>query len=228
VLTLYELSGKNDERFSPFCWRARFAIAHKELEAAYVPVRFTDKQTIAFSGQERVPVLVDGNTTVSDSWKIACYLEQSYPDRPSLFGGKEARALTRFIDLWATQTLFPPLVRMVLVDVLEHLDNEDANYIRQSREQQLGMTWDALRAERHEHKPVFQQHLALLRRQLRRQPFLAGSAPAYVDYSVFGLLQWARMISDYPLFDAKDNVQEWYGQMAARADRIAAAIGKAT
>lgn len=196
MLTLYELSGKNDERFSPFCWRARFALAHKKLDASYVPVRFTGKQAIAFSGQERVPVLVDGTTIIADSWNIANHLELAYPDRPSLFRGDEARTLTRFVDLWATQTLFPPLVRLVLVDVLEHLDTEDAIYIRESREKQLGAAWETLRKERDEHRPAFRQQLALLRRQLLRQPFLAGTEPAYADYSVFALFQWARMISD--------------------------------
>jgi glutathione S-transferase len=226
VLTLYELSGKNDERFSPFCWRARFALAHMGLEANYIPVRFTDKQTIAFSGQQRVPVLVNDGTTIADSWKIACHLEQKYPNRPRLFGGNEARTLARFVDLWATQTLFPPLVRMVLVDVLEHLDAEDATYIRESREKQLGVTWKTLCVEREQHRPEFRQNLALLRRQVRRQGFLAGATPGYVDYSVFGLFQWARMISDYPLLDASDDLQTWHGEMARRADGIAATIGR--
>ena len=228
MVTLYELSGKDDQRFSPFCWRVRFALAHKGLDASYVPVRFTDKRVIAFSGQERVPVLVDGGTIIFDSWKIACHLEDTHSGRPSLFGGAEARTLTRFIDLWATQTLFPPLVRMVLPDVLEHLDAEDATYIRESREKQLGMAWEALRDKRDEHKPAFRQHLALLRRQLRRQPYLAGLAPAYVDYSVFGLFQWARMISDYPLLDTQDELLSWYSHMAARADEIDVKIGKTT
>jgi glutathione S-transferase len=32
-------------------------------------------------------VLVDGETAITDSWHIACYLDEAYPDRPSLFGG---------------------------------------------------------------------------------------------------------------------------------------------
>jgi glutathione S-transferase len=225
VLTLFELSGKDDRRFSPFCWRARFAMAHKGLDAAYRPVRFTEKQIIAFSGQERVPVLVDGDATVCDSWNIAIHLEQAYPERPSLFGGDEAQSLSRFIDLWSTQTFFPPLVRLVLVDVLDHLDEEDARYIRQSREKQLGVSWETLRSERDQRRPAFLQQLGLLRRQLRRQPFLAGTTPAYADYSVFGLFQWARMISTYPLLDAQDDLQDWYGRMASLADEVAGKIG---
>src|SRR5207249_3677528 len=103
-LVLYELSAKGDRRFSPFCWKARMALAHKKLTPDYVPVRFTDMATIAFSGQDRVPVLVDHSVTVADSWNIASYLEATYPSGPSLFGGEAGRNLTRFVDLWSTRT----------------------------------------------------------------------------------------------------------------------------
>ena len=49
-------------RFSPFCWRAKLALAHKGLAVETVPWRFTDKAAIAFSGQKRVPVIRDGDT----------------------------------------------------------------------------------------------------------------------------------------------------------------------
>ena len=97
TIKLYELAGAEDNRrFSPYCWRIRFALEHKQLEFETVACRFTDKHVIAFSGQDKVPVLVDGDEIVSDSWAIACYLEQTYPDRPSLFGGPAGQALSRF------------------------------------------------------------------------------------------------------------------------------------
>ena len=37
--------------------------------------------------QPQVPVIVDGKTSMGDFWKIAKYLEATYPDKPSLFGG---------------------------------------------------------------------------------------------------------------------------------------------
>ena len=51
---------------------------------------FQDSEKIAFSGQGKVPVIVDKNKDgkwVNDSWAIAKYLEATYPDRPSLFNG---------------------------------------------------------------------------------------------------------------------------------------------
>ena len=66
TIQLYELAGKDDRRFSPYCWRARMALEHKGLDYETVPVRFTDKDLIAFSGQERIPVVRDGDNVVSD------------------------------------------------------------------------------------------------------------------------------------------------------------------
>jgi glutathione S-transferase len=73
--------------------------AHKELPVETIPWRFTDKEMIAFSGQGRVPVLVDAGTSLAGSWTIANYLEQNYPDR-SLFDGPVGTALTRFVESW--------------------------------------------------------------------------------------------------------------------------------
>lgn len=65
----YDLAGADPERrFSPFCWRTKLALAHKGLPVETIPWRFTDKDVIAFSSQGRVPVLVDGDKTVFDSW----------------------------------------------------------------------------------------------------------------------------------------------------------------
>jgi glutaredoxin len=58
---LYDLAGAEPERrFSPYCWRAKLALIHKGLPFDTIPWRFNEKKAIAFSGQGRVPVLVDG------------------------------------------------------------------------------------------------------------------------------------------------------------------------
>src|SRR3546814_1325539 len=98
--TLYELVGAEDRRFSPYCWRIRMALAHKGLDAELEPCRFTEKHKLAFSGQKLVPVLVDGERVVNDSWAIACYLDEAYPDAPSLLGGPIGRGTARFLNLW--------------------------------------------------------------------------------------------------------------------------------
>ena len=84
-IRLYDLAGdEDDRRFSPHCWRVKMALAHKGLEFEALPWRFTEKSAIAFSGQGAVPVLIDGEHTVVDSWRIALYLDEAYLDRPKL------------------------------------------------------------------------------------------------------------------------------------------------
>src|ERR1700719_2913039 len=102
ALQLYDLAGAESERrFSPYCWRIKLALMHKGLPFDTIPWRFTEKNAIAFSGQGRVPVLIDGDQVVFDSWTIANYLEARYPDCPSLFRGDGGRAVTRFVNVWA-------------------------------------------------------------------------------------------------------------------------------
>jgi hypothetical protein len=109
TIKLYELAGAEDNRrFSPYCWRIRFALEHKQLEFETVACRFTDNNVIAFSGQNKVPVLVDGNEVVSDSWAIACHLEQTYPDRPSLSADRLGTPCHAFTSIGRTQRCMAP------------------------------------------------------------------------------------------------------------------------
>src|SRR5215813_8215984 len=78
TLKLFELVGTDQTRpFSPYCWRTRMALAHKGLSAETIPWCFTEKNAIVPHGSEKVPVLLDGDTAVVDSWTIANYLEDT-------------------------------------------------------------------------------------------------------------------------------------------------------
>ena len=137
-LQLYDLAGAEpDRRFSPYCWRTKLALMHKGLAFDTVPWRFTDKDAIAFSGQGRVPVIIDGDHVVFDSWTIATYLEDAYPDRPSLFGGAEGRAVTRFVNAWADGVLVGGIARLIVTDILTQLHEKDRAYFRETREKRF-------------------------------------------------------------------------------------------
>jgi glutathione S-transferase len=104
-IIMHDLAGADPElRFSPYCWRVRFALAHKGLPVETIPWRFTEKEALGFSGQGRVPVIQDGGRAVSDSWSIAEYLEETVPT-PTLFGGPVGRAHAAFLNAWADSVL---------------------------------------------------------------------------------------------------------------------------
>src|ERR1700757_3214400 len=171
-LHLYDLAGAQVERrFSPYCWRAKLALAHKGLAFDTIPWHFTDKEAIAFSGQGRVPVLVDGDRIVFDSWTIATYLEDAYPDRPSLFRGDGGRAATRFINAWTDTVVNGGIARVIITDIFAVLDEKDRSYFRETREKRFGATLGAIAADRDTRVVEFRQSLEPLRAVLSTQPY---------------------------------------------------------
>lgn len=214
AIRFYDLAGADEaRRFSPYCWRTHLSLKHKGLDFATIPWRFTDKDAIAFSGQGLVPVLVDGDRTVHDSWSIAEYLEERYPQAPSLFGGPHGRHFARFAKHWTETALLAPLMRILAKDIVERLHPKDREYFRTSREKRLGTTLEAFSSERDQARELFRQALLPMRRLVGEQPFLSGSAPALADYIVFGAFQWARGTSSYPLLAEGDPVAAWRERM---------------
>jgi glutathione S-transferase len=211
---LFELAGADPARlFSPYCWRARFALAHKELRAETVPWRFAERSAIAPHGAEKVPVLIDGDRAVPDSWAIAEYLEDAYPDRPSLFGGPPGRELARFINAWSDAVLVPGIARLIVADIVNVLHPGDIAYFRATREKRFGMPLAQVQADRDRVVESFRRDLQPLRMVLRTQPFLCGAAPMQADAIAFSAFQWARCTSPFPLLAEDDPVVAWRTRM---------------
>lgn len=211
---LFDLAaGEENRRFSPYCWRTKLALAHKGLDYETRPWRFSEKEALAFAGVERVPVLVDGDHVVSDSFAIALDLDQRYPHAPALFDGEQARHLARFVNGWADAALGPPLLRTVVMDIWRHVHQSDRDYFRDSREKRLGQTLEAIESEQPRHLADFRAQLLPMNLALRQSPFLCGDAPAYADYCVMGTFMWARSISSISLIDPADPVHAWRERM---------------
>ena len=212
--TLYDLAGAEDNRrFSPYCWRAKMALAHKGLAYETVPWRFTEKEAIAFSSQGLVPVLVDGEHVVTDSWTICQYLDSTYPDRPALADGPQAWAYASFIRNWTERSLQAALAPLVYLDILAHVHPKDREYFRTSREARIGTTLEAFAADRPAHLEKLRKVLDPLKATLAAQAFLGGVAPGLADYIVFGAFQWARCISPLQLLEVQNPIHAWRERM---------------
>ncbi len=214
AIRLWELAGAEDDRlFSPYCWRTRMALAHKGLKAQTVPWRFTEKDAIAFSGQERVPVMMDGEREVHDSWDIALYLDRAYADRPSLFEGPQARAVALVFRHWCELHVHATVLRVIVGDLFASLHEKDKAYFRASREKRFGRTLEEMGAASRDALPELRGALAPVRASLAAQPFVSGAAPAYPDYILFGAFQWARAVSPIRLLEPDDPVYAWRERM---------------
>jgi glutathione S-transferase len=240
AIEMYDLAGADASlRFSPYCWRTRLALVHKGLAVQTIPWRFTETDALAFSGQGRVPVIRDGDRVMADSWSIAEYLEDTYPDRPSLFGGATGRAHARFINAWADSVVLGAIARLIVRDVLDVVDPKDRGYFRESREARFGMTLEAVQEGRDARVAEFRALLTPARLVLGRRPsgssalghaWLGGETPTYADYILFGTLQWPRCASRFEVLAEDDPVAEWrermldlFDGMGRRAPRAAAA-----
>jgi glutathione S-transferase len=213
-LTVYDLAGAQDDcRFSPYCWRVRLALAHKGLEAEFLPWRFTEKERLVFSGQDRVPVLVDGETVVSDSWAIMTYLDEAYPERP-LFDTAQARAEATFLKYWAEMVLQPALAPLVLNDIYRAIHEKDRNYFRTSREKAFGCRLEDLPGDATARLKTVRQVLAPLRRTLGGQPFLGGAAPSGADFLPYGAFQWVAVVSGTTFLEPDDPITAWRQRVA--------------
>lgn len=222
-IVLYDLKGKDGLRYSPYGWRVRYALAHKGITPEDVAVGFTEKEKVAFSGQPLVPVIVDkanGGKVVFDSFQIACYLDDTYPEKP-LFGSAAARGAARFIGNWVGTTMFPQIGPMIMGDIIKRVRDQDQGYFRESREKRYGATLEKLQEGREARLPAFRASLEPLRLLLKQQSFVCGDAPAYADYTLFGSFQWPGNASDFQFLAEDDPIYAWRERMAGLYDCLA-------
>ena len=223
-LKLYEVAGEDVAfRPSPYCWRTRMALAHKGLAFEPVPWRAVEKDRIAKSGGGTVPVLVDGNRWIRESWDIALHLEAAYADAPALFDGEGDRTKARFIDAWTTNLVHPLIAQAVLLDQFPLLAAKDRAYYRARTKRKFGITIEDLCRDPDGAIARLRDTLAPLQQTLTHDAYLGGSRPRYGDYIVFGAFQWARVVSRRRLVDDDSPLHRWFQDLLATFDGFAAA-----
>ena len=212
-LKLFELAGESDDhRFSPFCWRVRMALAHKNLDYTTQVWRFFEKEKIAHSGQGAVPVLETENDVLSDSWTIAEYLEAAYPDRAPLFNSR-SRLDTKFIKHWSESTLGLCLLRLVIPTLIASLHPDDRQYWRTTREKRIGSPLEKITLPPKQALEGISKTLSPVRKLLKSEPYLGGENPLFSDYMVFGALQWARLTTPHEILPKTDPVHAWFNRL---------------
>ncbi|MEQ8734477.1 MAG: glutathione S-transferase N-terminal domain-containing protein [Rhodospirillaceae bacterium] len=217
TIKLYDLADAEGRRFSSNCWRVQFALAHKGLSYETVPTRFTDISNVGNGSHKTIPVIEDGGTEVCDSWVIANYLDETYPDSPSLFGpeGRSGSGYTfsQFLQQWSLRAISFPLLHVIIKDIYDRLDPADQPYFRESREKRFGQTLEQMVENREATLDAFRGGLSPLRACLQDQPFLSGSAPYYPDYIITAALLWPRAMTPVKVLDDDDVLVPWFSRM---------------
>ena len=102
----------------------------------------------------------------------------------------------------------PILARLLLPSIHALIHEKDRDYLRATREKRFGPL-EELPAGYAAQIEALRAALQPLRLTLARQPYLAGDAPAYADYAVFGMFMWARCTSAQELLAPDDAVHAW-------------------
>jgi len=166
-ITLYYVSG------SPFSWKVWLALEHKRVGYATESLSRDrgDLSAPAFARlnpRRRVPVLRDGELVLYESNAIVEYLQDAYPDGPSLWPTDvRDRAFARRFAGEADAYLYP-VVRQLAEEIL--FDPRRSPDVAR-----VGRALGGLEAE-----------LAILQPAMRG-PFVAGDGPSVADYALYPL-----------------------------------------
>lgn len=210
MIQLYDLATKYPNiRFSPFCWRIKYALAHKQLPWKEIPIKaLTEKDLLPTPNEGKVPVIVDDDTVVFDSWDIALYLEEKYPHH-LLFDGDESRAQSLFVKHWTETVLHVLVSRMGILDFYETQNKADQKVFRETRENRFGVSLEEWGRDPEGARIEFLKALEPLRQTVRSQNFLGGRTPNFSDYIMVGIFQWMRCGSRLKVFEESDDVFDY-------------------
>jgi len=167
MLTLYRVPHSTNVE------RVALALAHKKLAAESIVVPYDDRaQVRRVSGQDLVPVLVDGGRVVIDSMTIVRYLEERDPGTPRLYPADPARRAEcdLFIE-WFNE-------------VYKHAPNAIDDELDRPEEQRDARRVAALGAR-------MQAHLGLFERLLAGRDYLLGDQLSAADIAAFPCVKYA-------------------------------------
>ncbi|MEP4889346.1 MAG: glutathione S-transferase N-terminal domain-containing protein [Aliiglaciecola sp.] len=211
TITLYELSGADRNlRFAPHCWKSKLALHHKQVNFKTEPVWFTEKEKFAVSEQPLLPVVTDSDKVISDSWEIAQYLEDTYPQNPSLFANDEAKVQAESFHQWVSTVLSKHIPGIIILDLFNIIADQDKEYFRTTREARLGTSLEEFAATPEKHIQGLQTELQYARELLASQRYFGGEIPDYRDICLLGTFLWIASSGTTDFLEKDDIIYAWY------------------
>ena len=209
MLKLFDLSGKNDLRFSPPCWNVKLCLILNNIDFLTLPVRFTDKDKIAFSKQKLVPILDYKEGFVSDSWNIINWLNENYPEK-KIFINNSSKNFSYFLYLWTSRQLLPILFKIIAHEIPNVLEGDDIDYYIKTREERINGPITKFVPFVSSSIEKFRKLIDPIRKIIIDNNYISGKKPGIEDCIFFGNLKWVDVCSPCNLLDDEDPVYQWY------------------
>ena len=209
MLTLYDLSGKNDLRFSPPCWNIKLCLIQNDIQFKTIPVRFTDKDKIAFSKQKLVPILDYKDGFVCDSWNIINWLNENYPHK-KIFQNISSKNFSYFLYLWTSRQLLPILFKIIAHEIPNVLEGDDIDYYIKTREERINGPITKFVPFVSSYIAEFRKLIDPIRKIIIDNGYISGENPGIEDCIFFGNFKWVDVCSPCNLLENEDPVYQWY------------------
>lgn len=168
---------------SPFSEKLRRVLVHKGLKWNPIDCHYEDKTNLLkiTSGKwTRVPVLEWNGEVVWNSADIIKWIDQKVPARRVIPEG--LLGLCEIIDQWADNTLFTPILLLVIPDLLDAAG--DAN-LRANREKLIGMSSAQMRAGAVGYREQLLAYARMIDTQLQGKDFFLGGGFTMADASLY-------------------------------------------
>jgi len=218
MLSLYDLSGKNDLRFSPPCWNVKLCLIQNNIKFKTIPVRFTDKDKIAFSKQDLVPVLdyIDGY--VIDSWNIINWLNENYPEK-EIFINNSSKNFSYYLYLWTSRQLLPILFKIIAHEIPNVLEGNDIDYYIKTREKRINGPITSFVPLISSSIEEFRKSIDPIRKIIINNGYISGNKPGVEDCIFFGNFKWVDVCSSCNLLEDEDPIYKWYKKLLKIAEQ---------
>jgi glutathione S-transferase len=112
------------------------------------------------------------------------------------------------------------MLPLIVADIHERVDPADDAYFREMMEKIVRMTLEEARAKRDESVKRLTRALEPMQALLKRQAWICGAQPAYGDYILFSVFQWARVMSPQDVVE-DGPMSEWRERMLDLHDGFA-------
>ncbi|KAK7054416.1 hypothetical protein VNI00_003614 [Paramarasmius palmivorus] len=217
--------------WSPNVWKARYCFNYKKIPYKTIWVEYPDIQsTCKRLGAEptstnsdgtplyTLPIIRDPNTgaVISDSPRIAEYLEANYPDTPTLYPPGTHAFQAAFLD--AFEDLHLKVSRFTLPKTLNILNPPSYTFFKEDRERRRGRSilmedFYPKGQEKEELWKGWKDDWAVVDGWIRKNPsgdFVFGETITWADLVIAGWVIWMRIVFGVDSEEWKD-MATWHG-----------------
>jgi len=245
-IILYDLaSNLKQQAWSPNCWKTRYVLNYKKLPYETVYVSYPDiEQTwktlglspLAEQPSTTLPVIsvssVGGGppSVVADSFKIAIFLDNEFPDTPAVIPPNTGALQASWINTLNMMVL-PTFRPLLVANIVGHLDERGAAYFRRTREKAWGMPLEQLAppgVKRDEAMEKMKHSLNRLAGMLNVNAgeegagdwVMGSQGPTLADFALGGTLFWLKLMGEQETWEI---LAAWNGgRWALHLDKLKA------